>query len=139
MADRSSHWQRWLQRQLTQRVITREYVQDVQACLAAVPCPNRTCGAQVNKPCRGQRFPHPARMKVWRRAKRLGLPTPDSHGETMTPHQRMREQVIRDINRRLESLGAELKLWNLTDEERAAVIANIDAAIVSGKTRRDHV
>ncbi len=35
--------------------------------IAAVPCPNRKCGAKVGEPCRGERIPHVRRVQAWRR------------------------------------------------------------------------
>lgn len=49
--------------------------------------------------------------------------------QTISEHPGMRAQVIRDITRRMASLAAELKLWNLSEQERALVIDCVQAAL----------
>lgn len=60
--------------------------------------------------------------------------------EAIAKHSGMREQVIGDITRRMQSLASELRMWNLSDAEQAALFARLAAAIRSDlrATRRQH-
>jgi hypothetical protein len=48
----------------------------------------------------------------------------------------MRAQVIADIEKRLERLAAELRMWKLTEAERAELLAAIARAIEGPPRRR---
>jgi len=45
--------------------------------------------------------------------------------ETISENKKLRDIVIGDITRRMKSLASELKMWNLTDNEREAIFAQI--------------
>ena len=48
---------------------------------------------------------------------------------SISGHPGMREQVLSDIERRMVSLAAELALWKLTPDERAALLARLEQAM----------
>jgi hypothetical protein len=62
---------RWPSERSLRRTLRDEvYIMTAQtrdAIVATVPCPNRTCGAKVGAPCRGQNLPHRARAAAYRK------------------------------------------------------------------------
>ena len=49
--------------------------------------------------------------------------------ETISAHQGMRDQVVGDISRRMAVLASELKMWRLTEPERADLFERLRAAM----------
>lgn len=49
--------------------------------------------------------------------------------ESIARHDGMRQQVIADVVRRMASLAAELRMWNLTDEEQRVLFARLACEI----------
>lgn len=49
--------------------------------------------------------------------------------EEISVNPSMRQVVIRDITKRMATLGSELKLWKLSDEERSGVLERVAAAM----------
>lgn len=55
--------------------------------------------------------------------------------EAIAQHAGMRAQVIRDITRRMTSLGTELSMWQLTADEQTALFDKLRAAIAGSRQR----
>jgi len=49
--------------------------------------------------------------------------------ESISKHRGMREQVVADVMKRMESLASELRMWNLTRSERSALFVRLEAAL----------
>ena len=51
--------------------------------------------------------------------------------ESISQHAGMREQVVGDLTRRMKSTARELKMWGLSEEERAVLFRDLALAMDS--------
>jgi hypothetical protein len=58
--------------------------------------------------------------------------------EAIAEHPGMRDQVVRDIVRRMKTLASELAMWKLSDAEQAIIFSDLRAAM-SGTTEKKAV
>lgn len=59
----------------------------------------------------------------------MGIQDGYVHIEEISANPTMRQAVIRDITKRMANLAAELKLWKLSEDERADILKRVSAAM----------